>query len=93
MEMRAYIILFIIIIICSTASAIPAVQRNKHHEPVIPSHKYDVKPTPTAPTVLLSNKPRGPAVSSHKHDVKPTPTAPKVLLGQPPSIYHCPPIC
>ncbi|CAG8735669.1 7173_t:CDS:2, partial [Gigaspora rosea] len=41
-------------------------QRNKHHEPVIPSHK---------------------------HDVKPTPTAPKVLLGQPPSIYHCPPIC
>ncbi|KAF0487325.1 hypothetical protein F8M41_022585 [Gigaspora margarita] len=58
MELRAHIILFIIIIIYSTASAVPAVQRNKHLRPAINSHKHDVKPTPTAPTVLTVNKPR-----------------------------------
>ncbi|RIB22177.1 hypothetical protein C2G38_2076214 [Gigaspora rosea] len=45
MKLHVYIILFIIFIVCSTVSAAPAVDRNKHRETPIVNHQEKTTPT------------------------------------------------
>ncbi|RIB22172.1 hypothetical protein C2G38_2076193 [Gigaspora rosea] len=57
MELRAYLILFIIFIVCSTASAVPVVHRNKHRGKPIPTVNHQEKVTLTALAVKTPVKP------------------------------------
>ncbi|CAG8716617.1 4640_t:CDS:1, partial [Gigaspora margarita] len=66
MDLRAYLILFIIFIVCSTASAVPVVHSNKHRRKPTPTVNHQEKMTVKTPVNTPVHTPIKPPVRRSK---------------------------